>query len=289
MSGFDVFVGGGSIVVRNLLLQATPAISQQEEVVAIRNALLYAFIPVILAFVFFVFIFYRAKREAYFKQKEAEFNFNKSELELRALRSQINPHFIFNCLNSIHHYMHRNDLPKAGDYLIKFSQLIRIVLESSAHRMITLEDDLEMLRLYIQLEQMRMDSAFEFQLKVSNDIDPAAIYVPPLLIQPLVENSIWHGLNHRQQGGMLLIDIGREGIMLKCTISDNGVSTGHKEAYDLANSVKKTSMGMALIRERLDIINRVHDVVADFRFSDNLDAELRPSGKQVTLLLPFQE
>ena len=96
MSGFDVFVGGGSIVVRNLLLQATPAISQQEEVVAIRNALLYAFIPVILAFVFFVFIFYRAKREAYFKQKEAEFNFNKSELELRALRSQINPHFIFN-------------------------------------------------------------------------------------------------------------------------------------------------------------------------------------------------
>lgn len=255
----------------------------------IQKTLLFALIPVVVAFSFIVFIFYRAKRESFFKQKEAEFNFNKSELELKALRAQINPHFIFNCLNSIHHYMHRSDVPKAGEYLVKFSQLIRHVLETSSYRMIPLADDLQALKLYMQLEQLRMDHSFEFEITTMHDIDTNAVQVPPLLIQPFVENSIWHGLNNRGKGGMINILIRREGDMLTCIIEDNGREGGMKESYDLSNAVKKTSMGMALINERLDVVNQLYNVKAHYTIADTVNDKNEKEGKRVTLLLPYED
>jgi LytS/YehU family sensor histidine kinase len=255
----------------------------------IQKTLLFALIPVVVAFSFIVFIFYRAKRESFFKQKEAEFNFNKSELELKALRAQINPHFIFNCLNSIHHYMHRSDVPKAGEYLVKFSQLIRHVLETSSYRMIPLADDLQALKLYIQLEQLRMDHSFEFEITTMHDIDTNAVQVPPLLIQPFVENSIWHGLNNRGKDGKISILIRREGDMLTCIIEDNGREGGLKESYDLSNAVKKTSMGMALINERLEVVNQLYNVKAHYTLADMLNNKNEKEGKRVTLLLPYED
>jgi LytS/YehU family sensor histidine kinase len=243
----------------------------------------------VVAFSFIVFIFYRAKRESFFKQKEAEFNFNKSELELKALRAQINPHFIFNCLNSIHHYMHRSDVPKAGEYLVKFSQLIRHVLETSSYRMIPLADDLQALKLYMQLEQLRMDHSFDFEITTAIDIDTEAVQVPPLLIQPFVENSIWHGLNNRGKGGKITIEITRGESMLTCTIEDNGRDGGLKESYDLTNVVKKTSMGMALINERLEVVNQLYNVKAGYVLTDLQNMQKEKDGKRITLLLPYQD
>lgn len=255
----------------------------------IQRTLFYALIPVVVAFSFIVFIFYRAKRESHFKQKEAELKLSISEMEMKALRAQINPHFIFNCLNSIHHYMHGHDISKASEYLIKFSRLIRQILETSAYRVIPLTDDLQALRLYLELEQLRTNHSFDFEIVLQDGIDPDVIHIPPLLIQPFVENSIWHGVNQKGKGGRIRLDIKRDDRMLICILEDNGQQDGVKQHYDLSNTVKKTSMGMALIQERLKVVNQRHQTDAKFTVVDLFNEKNELTGKRVTLLLPFED
>ncbi len=276
-------------VLQNLSADSDAARLLQQQDSQLQKTLLFALIPVVVAFSFLVFIFYRAKRESFFKQKEAEFNLSKSELELKALRAQINPHFIFNCLNSIHHYMHRSDTARAGEYLIKFSQLIRHILETSSYRMIPLADDLMALKLYMQLEQLRMNHTFDFNITMAGNIDPEVIQIPPLLIQPFVENSIWHGLNHRSAGGMIDLKFTRDDKMLTCVIDDNGAEGGVKESFDLSNLVKKTSMGIELIQERMEVINQLYKVKTQYTFTDLLDNDMKKIGKRVTLVLPYED
>jgi len=251
--------------------------------------IIFTLLPTVVAFSFIVFVFYRARRESFFKQKEAELKLSISEVEMKALRSQINPHFIFNCLNSIHHYMHSNDLKLAGEYLVKFSQLIRHVLETSYSRMITLGDDLQALRLYIQLEQLRLNHSFDFVINTDDFSDLDSVNIPPMLIQPFVENSIWHGLNHRGAGGMIRIKVTRDNDMLKCTIEDNGYEKTEKASNDLSMMVKKTSLGMSLIQERLEVVNTLYKVKAGYTMSDIIDGENNKCGKKVELLLPYEE
>lgn len=253
------------------------------------TVIVFTLLPTVVAFSFIVFVFYRARRESFFKQKEAELKLSISEVEMKALRSQINPHFIFNCLNSIHHYMHSNDLKLAGEYLVKFSQLIRHVLETSYSRMITLADDLQALRLYIQLEQLRLNHSFDFTIITDDFSDLDAISIPPMLIQPFVENSIWHGLNNRGAGGMINIRVVRDREMLKCTIEDNGFDKSEKPGHDLSLMVKKTSLGMSLIHERLEVVNALYNVKAGFVMSDVFDQENNKCGKKVELHLPYEE
>lgn len=255
----------------------------------IQRTLLFALIPVVVAFSFIVFIFYRSKREAYYKQKEAELKLNIAEVQMKALRSQMNPHFIFNCLNSIHHYMQRSQGSLAGEYLIKFSQLIRHVLETSSYRMIPLEDDLNALKLYMELEQLRTEHSFDFHIHVEEGIAARDIEIPPLLIQPFVENSIWHGLNHRGKGGEIKIHITLDDSMLSCTIEDNGREGGVKETYDLSNTVKKTSLGMALIHDRLEVVNHLYNVKAGYTISDVMNERNEKQGKRIILTLPYED
>lgn len=254
----------------------------------IRFTVLLALIPVVVAFSFIVFIFYRARRESFFKQKEAEFRLKNAELEMKALRTQINPHFIFNCLNSIHHYMHRNDVKEAGEYLVKFSQLIRYVLETSSSRMVSLDEDLEALRIYIELEQLRMQRSFEFE--IVNHVSPtASINIPPMMMQPFVENSVWHGLNHRESGGKIQININRKGDTIECIIEDNGKRSVLKNQGDLSPTIKKTSMGMALIKERLEVVSHIYKMKAYFKMADRNEDTLPEEGTRITLVLPVEE
>lgn len=255
----------------------------------IQRTLLFALIPVVVAFSFIVFIFYRSKREAYYKQKEAELKLNIAEVEMKALRSQMNPHFIFNCLNSIHHYMHRSQGPLAGEYLIKFSQLIRHVLETSSYRMIPLADDLNALKLYMELEQLRTEHSFDFHIQVEDGIDAGSIEIPPLLIQPFVENSIWHGINHRGKGGLIKVHVTLDDTMLSCVIEDNGHEGGVKEIYDLSNAVKKTSLGMALIHDRLEVVNHLYKVKAGYTINDLRNEKGEKEGKRILLTLPYED
>jgi len=249
----------------------------------VQKLVLLALVPVVIAFSFIVFVFYRARREAHFQKKETEFKLSLAEGELKALRAQINPHFIFNCLNSIHHYMHSNDVPRAGDYLVKFSKLIRYVLESSALRFVPLTDEMDANRIYIQLEQLRMNHTFTFEIHTSDVLETDNLEIPPMLIQPFVENAIWHGVT---TGGHLELHFSPFNDQhIQCIIKDGGKATPGHSGHDLAGVVKKTSLGMALMRERFDTLNQVHGTQASFTLADRADGR---EGKQVTLIIPFQ-
>src|SRR5687767_11168076 len=142
---------------------------------------------------------------------------------MQALRAQMNPHFIFNCLSSINRFILKNETDKASDYLTRFSRLMRLVLINSQKPLIVLEDEVEMLRLYVEMEQLRFKHAFDYSITYTNDIEPANILIPPLLLQPFCENAIWHGLMHKDGHGHLAISFTMNKSVLQCTISDDGV------------------------------------------------------------------
>ena len=247
---------------------------------------LFSLIPFIVAFSFIVFVFYRNRREAKFRQEEAELKQEVTEMEMKALRAQINPHFIFNCLNSIHRFMDANKLEQAGEYLIKFSNLIRMVLENSMHREVELNDDLFTLRLYIEMEQLRMNYSFDYEIKVDPSIDVNQTLVPPLIIQPFVENSIWHGLNSKPEQGTLRISITKKDDMLLYCVEDDGVKPKLADAV-LEHNVKKKSLGMSITKERLEMLNRTNrKSKAGFTIHDKLDDNHKYLGKRVDLWVP---
>jgi hypothetical protein len=260
-----------------------------EEERQLKAIAFFALIPVVVAFSFTTFVFYRKKREALLKEKEAALKLTMAEVELKALKAQINPHFIFNCMNSIHHYMHGNDIRKASDYLIKFSQLIRLVLENSSLKSVTLNDEIQTLQLYVQLEQLRLDHKFTFTIDVDPSIDKDECEMPGFLIQPFVENAIWHELSQIEDRGQLSITIvkqpGSRGIV--CTISSEGV--GRREPQPLsefARGIKKTSMGLNLVRERIDLLNRTSETKALFVTKDISEPAKNKFGHCTELIIP---
>lgn len=244
-------------------------------------------LPVLTAFVFVMFLLYRSRREAHFREKETSARLSIAELEMKVLRSQMNPHFIFNCLNSIQHFIHRNKAEAASDYLIKFSRLIRHVLEASYERMIPLSEEITALRLYMELEQLRTKASFDFLFEMDPKINSEEIYVPPLFVQPLVENAIWHGLSHYTEGGKIILSVEMSDTMIRWTIEDNGEPVEKdKEPYDLSHFVKRNSRGISLIHGRLEALNRIYSTNSAFKVE-----ELPRSGEhgtRVTLTLPYE-
>jgi LytS/YehU family sensor histidine kinase len=273
-------------IIHALEEQQLNQLSRMEEGDILKVALL-SLIPFVVAFSFIVFVIYRNKREVKFRQEEAELKQLITEMEMKALRAQINPHFIFNSLNSIHRFMDANKLEQAGEYLIKFSNLIRMVLENSIHREVELSDDLFTLRLYIEMEQLRMNHNFDYEIKVDPGIDLYHTLVPPLIIQPFVENSIWHGLNNKPEQGHINITISRRNNELVYTVEDDGVKPKLAEAV-LENNIKKKSLGMSLTKERLDLLNQTYrKSTAGFTIHDIMDDQNRYKGKRVELWVPF--
>jgi LytS/YehU family sensor histidine kinase len=240
-------------------------------------------IPVVVAFSFIVFIFYRARREAFFRQRDAE-------LQLKALRAQINPHFIFNSLSSIYNYMpHQPDVDHAREYLEKFSRLIRYVLETSDSQMMPLEDDLNALKRYVALEQLRLEDSFGFEIDLTAVPEYESLNIPPMMIQPFVENSIWHGMNHTDKG-FIRIELKYHNDMLRCIIEDNGTRTDRQNISILnGQPVKKTSMGMSLIKDRLRAINRIKKAKAGFIMEQRFNDPEPNAGMRVILDLPFED
>ncbi len=248
-----------------------------------------AFLSFIVAFSFVVFVIYRQKRESFFRQKEAELGRQVAEVEMKALRSQMNPHFIFNALSSVYRFMEKNDLHNAGQYLLKVSSLMRRVLENSLHKEVPLEDDMDALKIYIEIEQMRLQHSFEFRINIASDIDPENTYVPPLIIQPFIENAIWHGLKNRKTGGLLNIEVFKKDDMLNYIIDDNGdLETEHESAGVLGDG-KKKSVGMSITRERLDVLNKTKNAQAAFTILDKTLEDGSYGGKKINLKLPLEE
>ncbi|GLU54405.1 sensor histidine kinase [Dyadobacter frigoris] len=221
------------------------------------------------------------------KQVQTEFEQKIAETEMTALRAQMNPHFIFNCLNSIKLYTLENDSQTASEYLTIFSQLIRLVLENSQSEKVTLQKELETLRLYIELEAMRFKNKVHYEINIEPGIDQQYTDIPPLLLQPYVENAIWHGLMHKKEGGNIRVDVTQPfEDLLHIEITDNGVGRQLAAKYKSKSATRQKSYGLKMTSERLDIINQVYQVKADVKITDIRDAMNQVCGTKVTIQIP---
>lgn len=227
------------------------------------------------------------QREAELGQLKAEFDKQLAETEMAALRAQMNPHFIFNVLNSINKYILSNDKKTASEYLVQFSRLIRLTLENSKSAKVPLQADLEALRIYIAMEKLRFGDRFTCLVELDNNIDPQYLQIPPLLVQPYLENAIWHGLMQRDSPGSLLVQLTQpEEGMLKVVVQDNGI--GRKQAQELKSksATAHKSYGLQITSDRLKIVNKLYGIEATVTVEDLYDAAQQPAGTKVTLLIP---
>ena len=227
-----------------------------------------------------VFVFYKRKRDAVEKKHESELRTQAMDTEMKALRAQMNPHFIFNSLNSIKNYIDKNDTAKASLYTFKFAKLMRMILENSERKEIPIAQDLKALELYMQLEALRMHNKFIYEIKVDDAIDQENTLIPPLILQPFVENSIWHGISQKECDGRIWISIHKEGDMINCIVEDNGVGIPEPDHSEQSAHADKKSLGMKITKSRIDIINRMKKTNATVTFS-NLE-----EGTKIEVRLP---
>ena len=222
------------------------------------------------------------------RELEQAFEHQQAETQLAALRAQMNPHFIFNCLNSIKLYASENEAAKASRYLTKFARLIRLVLENSRSERVPLRHELEALQLYGEMEVMRFKDKLTCALEVDPRLDTEFIEIPPLLIQPYVENAIWHGLMHKAEGGTVWIRVEQpQDDRLQVSVTDNGV--GRAKAADLKSksATNRKSFGMEMTGERLALLEQLYNIQLEVQIDDLKDAAGQPTGTQVRILIPI--
>ena len=227
------------------------------------------------------------REEQKLQQIATAFEQKIAETEMTALRAQMNPHFIFNCLNSIKLYTLENDSQTASEYLTIFSQLIRLVLENSRSEKVTLQKELETLRLYIQLEAMRFKDKVKYRINIAPEIDQQYIDIPPLLLQPYVENAIWHGLMHKKEGGNICINVSLPlEHCLQVEIIDDGIGRNLAAEFKSKSATRQKSFGLKMTSERIDIINQVYNIKADVQIIDLKDAMNNAIGTKVIIKIP---
>ncbi|MET3876506.1 tetratricopeptide repeat protein [Chitinophaga sp. OAE865] len=226
----------------------------------------------------------------YIRHRNLKANKQTLQLELRSLRSQMNPHFIFNSLSSIHRYIWSNNQEEASDYLTKFSRLMRLILDNTQHTFVTLNKELESLRLYLDLESLRCNGIFEYRFLIDAEINDEEVLIPPMILQPYVENAIWHGLVHKHpdEKGLLDIEIVLQKRSLVCTITDNGI--GRKKAMEIKDKKGRlhNSVGMKVTEGRIDLIRKINNKEAKVTVTDLEDESGKATGTKVTIILPAE-
>ena len=227
------------------------------------------------------------------KEEKMTSDFNKqlAEVQLTALSAQMNPHFIFNCMNSIQKYVLKNEKTKALEFLQNFSELMRHVLDNSSKTKVGLDEEITMLEKYIILEKQRLDNQFDYNIEISPHLQTDFFEVPGMVIQPYVENAIWHGLMNlpdrqagRNEKGNLLLKFEKQNGFLKCIVEDNGV--GRKKAAELekGRSPKHKSYGMTIARKRLELLQKENEKLPEITVED-LYKQSGPAGTKVTIFM----
>ncbi|MFK8010732.1 MAG: histidine kinase, partial [Marinicellaceae bacterium] len=221
-----------------------------------------------------IFFVFRSNKQ---KQK------NNQLLTLKSLRNQMNPHFIFNSLNSVNVYIAQQDERAANKYLADFSKLMRAVLNYSQNDFIALSKELEILTLYLNLEHDRFKEHFDFTINCSDSIDLEQYQIPPMLIQPLVENSIWHGLRYKSEKGFLNIDFKESKAGLSIIVTDNGIGRAQSQMQKTKSQLKMKSTGIKNVQDRLEIIKTAFKKELSILITD-LDPKTK-EGTVATILL----
>jgi hypothetical protein len=253
----------------------------QKKQIVFKNALLIAVI--ILLFLTIAIAFF-INKSIQSKKKRAEFAYKQkiAETQIQSLRAQMNPHFIFNSLNSIENFMMQNEKRKASDYLHKFALLIRTILESSRNELTTVPLDMEALQLYIDLEQMRFNNKFSYEENIDRQLITGDYNVPSLLIQPYVENAIVHGIAHSDKMDLKLkVSATLENEFIKYVIEDNGIGRKQSENYNLQNKLHHKSVGLKITEDRIKLFNQVEHVNGFIQIFDLYDGNNKPEGTRV--------
>jgi len=220
------------------------------------------------------------------EKRKAELQQQTTELEMQVLRAQMNPHFIFNSLNSINRFILQNNRTQASEDLTRFSKLVRLILQNSQASLIPLASELEALQLYLELESVRFNHHFIFTIRIGEDLDVSGLKVPPLIIQPYAENAIWHGLMHKEEKGNLQIELFEKENMLCCKITDDGV--GRKKATELKTKSASThkSMGMQITADRITMLQKVNAPTTQIKITDLILPDGTAGGTEVLLKIP---
>jgi sensor histidine kinase YesM len=219
---------------------------------------------------------------------ETEYQHKLNEVTFAALRSQMNPHFIFNALNTIQGFVYSNDKKSASSYLGKFSQLIRKILDSSNKQTITLEEEIEILQLYTDIEKARFGESLNVTINIDPALDLESILIPPMLIQPYVENAIKHGLFHKPEEKTLIIRVSKaeEQDAVEVVIDDNGI--GRERSKEINKSrIGHHSFAIAANEKRIDLINQTIDKKTRLKIIDKINADGSPAGTTVIITIPM--
>lgn len=225
----------------------------------------------------------------YILYRQSQLNADKKllTLEQSMLRSQMNPHFLFNSLNSIKLYIINNEKKNAVHYLNKFSKLVRKILEASSQREITLAEELETVELYMNIENIRFSNEINFNVHIKDDIDPHNIKIPSLILQPFLENALWHGLSSKD--GLKNIDLevkkGKSGF-IEIVITDNGVGRDAAEKIKDSKLLKRKSVGIDITKERLANFSRDYENFFHVDIIDKFDDNTNPIGTQIVIYIP---
>ena len=192
------------------------------------------------------------------KEEKMTSDFNKqlAEVQLTALSAQMNPHFIFNCMNSIQKYVLKNEKTKALEFLQNFSELMRHVLDNSSKTKVALDEEISMLEKYILLEKQRLDNQFDYSIEIAPHLQTDFFEVPGMVIQPYVENAIWHGLMNKSEKGNLVVKFEKQNGFLKCIVQDDGVGRMKAAEMEKGRSPKHKSYGMTIAKKRLELLQK---------------------------------
>lgn len=239
-----------------------------------QKLIIYALIFGMLMMGLTIYLFYRNSKQ----QKLAN-----NLLALKSLRSQMNPHFIFNALNSVNNFIAQSDERSANRYLTEFSTLMRAVLENSEQDFIPLSKELELLKLYTKLEHSRFEEKFDFEINVAENVKVDDFQIPPMLVQPYIENAIWHGLRYKEEKGYLKINLTQpDSETIQIAIEDNGIGRKRSTELKTMNQKKQNSKGMGNIKKRIEILNNMYKDKVDVSIEDAFEDE---TGTRVVLTL----
>lgn len=242
--------------------------------------------PVSLTFsgwtlIYFLFHYVRGVRKE--EQLRTQYRLQMIELEAKALRAQMNPHFIFNCLNSIKTLIQDNQQEKSVIYLTTFSKLIRTLFNNADKKEITLHDELETCKLYLQLESMRFDSKFSYSVNETGIVDLKSVHVPALIVQPFIENAIWHGIIPKNATGHIDVSVANNNNRINIVIDDNGIGRQASQQSKMGSSRSHESKGVHLTQSRLELNNLLQKKNARLQIIDKIDEQQIPQGTKVIL------
>jgi ligand-binding sensor domain-containing protein len=243
-------------------------------------------ILLLIADTIWLFFRYRIGRVRKKAKDQAMLNQRIAELEQKALRSQMNPHFIFNSLNSIQQYVAERDITGANNFITDFSRLIRMTLDLSTNTFISMSDEVEYITTYLKVEKTRLENQFDYSMNIDNTLNLHEIHVPPLLLQPYVENSIRHGIKYKKEGtGMIRICVQRKDADILVSIEDNGIGREAAQQYKSKYHIQYQSKGMSINKDRIDILNSYNDKKIEIFVNDLYDQNEKVAGTRVDLYL----